>query len=279
MSTPAAEPTREAASAGRIILAVATFEGRNRVRVTGVIAVLFALYGAMFLWLGPQLVAGDAMQDLLDTLPPVLIELFGFESLASMEGLLASEFYTFGWIVGLGGYLAYSAAGAVAGDLREQRMDTVLAAPVSRPSVLFGKYLALLVPILGLNVVVPVVLYAGSVLVGTPLAIGDIAILHALSIPLLLLWGALGLLLGVVIRGGRRAGRLALGLVFAAWMFDSFIGVSDFEWAGAITPLWYFDPPGVLVHQRYDTLGALVLFVAAVVLVCAALGWFSRRDL
>lgn len=263
----------------RPLVAVARFEGRNRIRVTIILSVLFSLFGALYLWIGPELIAGQAVQQMLDSMPEIVNELFGFESLQSLEGLLASEFYTLGWIVGLGGYLAYTAAGTVAGDLRDERMDTLLAGPVSRRSVLLGKYLALLVPIVVLNVVVPAALYAGAIAVDTPLAIGDLAIVHALSIPYLLFWGAVGLLLGVIVRGGRRAGRVGLGLVFAAWLFESVISTTDYAWIGGLSPARYFDPPAVLVRGTYDIAGAGVLLAATAVLVGISLLWFRRFDI
>lgn len=279
MSTETPEVTARSGSADGGILQVARFEGRNRLRITGVIVVLFLLYGAMYVWLGPELVAGDAMMDVVNAMPAVLTELLGFESLASLEGLLASEFYTFGWIVGFGGYIAYSAASSVAGDLRDERMDTLLAAPISRRSVLLGKYLALLVPIVVVNATVPVGLYVASVAVGDPLAVEPLAALHLLSIPYLLLWGAVGMVLGVVVRRGRTAGRVALGLVFFGWIFESVMGVTDDAWLGGVSPVRYFDPPAVLVNGTYDVAGAGLLLAVAVVLVGFAQAWFRRGDL
>lgn len=264
---------------GSPVLKVAFFEGRNRIRVTGVIAVLFALFGAMYLWVGPEMVAGEAVSDLLDALPPVVTELFGFESLESLEGLLASEFYTLGWIVGLGGYMAYTAAGTVAGDFRDERMDTLLAGPVTRRSILFGKFLALLVPIIALNVVVPAILYGASIAIGEPLAIVNLAVVHLLSIPYLLCWSAIGLLLGVVIRRGRTAGRVALGLVFFGWIFESVISATDYAWVGRVSPMRYFDPPEVLIHGTYDVTGAGVLLVTSILFLSVGQIWFRQHDL
>ena len=260
------------------LLVVARFEGRNRLRVTGVIAVLFSLFGLMYVWLGPQMIEAG-FSELIDAMPPVVTELFGFESLESIEGLLASEFYTLGWIVGLGGYLAYSAAGTVAGDLRDDRMDTLVAAPVARRSVLLGKYLALLVPILVLNAVVPVVLYVASVAIDQTLPVADLAIVHAFSIPYLLFWSAIGLLLGVVVRRGRTAGRVALALVFFGWLAESIISTTDYEWLGGLSPMRYFDPSGVLVHGTYDVAGAGLLLAGAIATVGLSQYWFQRRDL
>lgn len=259
-------------------LTIARFEGRNRLRVTGVVAAVFALYGAMFVWLGPDLIAGEAVMEMVEALPAVMRELLGFESLASMEGLLASEYYTFAWTVGLGGYVAYTAAGSVAGDFRTDRMDTLLAAPVSRRSVLLGKYLALLVPIVVLNAVIPLILYGASLLVADTLSLTDLAVLHSLSVPFLLAWGAIGLFLGVVVRRGRTAGRVSLGLVFFGWIFESAISITDSAWLGAVSPMRYFDPPAVLVHGTYDLTGAALLVGVAVVFLVASDVAFGRSD-
>jgi ABC-2 type transport system permease protein len=145
--------------------------------------------------------------------------------------------------------------------------------------VLLGKYLSLLVPIVGLNVIIPLVLYAGSVLIDDPIALADLAALHALSIPYLLCWAAVGLLLGVVIGRGRTAGRAALGVVIAAWLLESFVTATDFEWLGNISPMRYFDPSGILVDGVYDPVGAVLLLAVAIMLVIVSQLRFSQMDI
>lgn len=260
------------------LAAILRFEAASRLRVTAALAMLFSLFGGIYLWVGPQLVAGEAIQEMLDAMPPLLVELLGFESLGSLEGLLAGEFYTLAWIVGFGAYIAYTAAAAVAGDLQNDRMDTVLAAPVSRRSVLLGTYLALLAPIVLVNMVVPVTLFLGSVAVGDVLALHGLLMVHLLSMPYLLLWGAVGVLLGVLIRGGRRAGRVAIGLVFALWVFESVIGTTDVAWLGSISPVRYFDPHAILVLQRYDLEGAGILLAGTALLLGLAHVRFRHMD-
>lgn len=247
--------------------------------MTAVLAVLYVILGWLYIWVGPELVAGEGIQDMIDAMPPLLRDLLGFESLASLAGLLASEYYTLGWIVGLAGYVAYSAAGRVAGSLVSNRMDSLLAGPVARSSILGGTYLALLVPILVLNAVVPVALYVGSVVVGSSLPVVDLAMVHVLSIPYLLLWAAVGLFLGVIVRGGQRAGRVGLGLVFAAWLVETVLGSTDYAAVGAIFPNRYYDPPAILVNASYDFFGAGVLLATTLVLVGVATILFDRRDL
>lgn len=257
---------------------VLRFETERRVRVTTVIVVLLSLLGAFYVWVGPQMVMGTGFEDLIESMPPAVNVLFGFESLASIEGLLASEYYTFGFIVGMGAYVAYSAAGSVAGDVEHDRMDTVLSAPVSRTSVLFGKFLALLLPIVATNVVVPVALYGTAVLLGESFAAEPLVVVHALAIPYLLCWSAAGLLVGTVVHRGRTAGRIAMGLVFAAWILESFLTTTDYSWVGGVSPTRFFDPPAVLVHETYDFVGAAVLLGVTAVLLGLARAWFQRHD-
>ncbi|WP_436933585.1 ABC transporter permease subunit [Halovenus marina] len=263
----------------RALLTVAQFEGEQRIRITGILAVVFSLFAALFLWVAPDIVAAGVYEDLFDSMPPALTALFGFESLGSLEGFVAGEYYTLVVVVGLGGYLAYSAAGSVAGDLESERMDTVLAAPVSRTSVLLGTYLSLLVPILVLNAVVPLVLYVGSVLVDDPISLADLAALHVLAIPYLLCWGAVGLFVGVVVRGGRLAGRVVIAVVLGTWLIESVVVETDYEWLGGLAPMRYFEPSAVLVDGSYDVAGAALLLAVAAVLVGASLLAFQRRDL
>lgn len=270
----AGDPERRSA-----LLTVTRFEAERRLRTTAIAGAALAAYGILFVWVGPDLAGGEGMQQLLDAMPPVLNALLGFESLASLEGLLAGEYYTFGWLVGLAGYIAYSAAGSVAGDVETGRMDTLLAAPVSRSSVLLGDYLALLVPIVGVNVIVAPILYVASAIVGDPLAVDRLLALHALSVPYLLCWGAIGLLLGVVFRRSRVAGRIALGLVFGAWLAESVLAVSEYEWVGATLPTYYLDPSAVLVEGEVDLLAAGVLLLATAAFVGLARQLFTRRDL
>ena len=261
------------------LLTVARFEAERRLRTTAIAGAVLAAYGVLFVWVGPDLVGGKGMQQLLDAMPPVLNALLGFESLASVEGLLAGEYYTFGWLVGLAGYVAYSAAGSVAGDVETGRMDSLLAAPVPRSSVLLGNFLALLVPIVGVNAVVAPILYAASAAVGDPIAADLLLAFHALSVPYLLCWGAIGLLLGVVFGRPRAAGRVALGLVFGAWLAESVLAVSDYARAGAVLPTYYLDPSAVLVGGQVDLLAAGVLLLATAGIVALARRLFARRDL
>ncbi len=67
--------------------------------------------------------------------------------------------------------------------------------------------------------------------------------------------------------------------MFAAWLAESLLDVSDYAWAGAVTPTRYLDTSAVLVDGQYDVVGAVVLLAATTVLVALSRRVFARRDL
>ena len=142
----------------------------------------------MFVALAPSFTDFD-FEVILANLPQQFTEGLGVTALDTLPGLLAVELYQVGWVLVLGLYLAYGAASMVVGDVESGRMDTLLATPISRRKLLLEKFSSLLVPIVLVNAITPIVLYAGSVLIGEPLAIVNLLALHALAIPYLLCYG------------------------------------------------------------------------------------------
>ena len=255
------------------------YEARHRVRGALGVSAAFSLLGLVFLALAPQIVAGSEVQGLADALPPQFRAAFGLESLTSVEGLLAGEYYTLFWGLFFGIYLAYSAAESVAGDVDAHRMETLLAAPVTRSRVLVEKFLSLLVPVLVASVVVPVVLVAGSWLVEEPVAVADLAALHLLSIPYLLCCGAIGLGCSVAFDRVETARNAAVGTLFGLYLLESLVVGSDVAWLGTLAPMAYFDPNAILVGGTYDLAGALVLLGITAALVLASRVRFERMDI
>lgn len=220
------------------------------------------------------------LDQFLEAWPPALRELFGVESLASIEGFLATELYQFVWVLLLGLYLAYSAAGLIAGDVERHRLDLLLSLPVTRSRLLVEKFASLLAPILLANAVVPVVIYASVLAVGETIDVSALVAVHVLSVPYLLACGAIGLVLSVLVDRTDVANRLALGVVFGLFLVQSVTAVTaGYEWLGHVSPTAYYDPTAVLVHNEYDLVGAGVLLAATVALVALAAWLFRRKDL
>jgi ABC-2 type transport system permease protein len=261
------------------MLETARYEAEDRIRGALVLSAGLAVLGVFYVSMWPSFSDVDIDQ-FVEAWPPALRELFGVETLASIEGFLATELYHFVWVLLLGLYFAYSAAGLVASDVEHHRLDLLLSLPVSRTRLLFEKFASLAVPIALLNAVVPVVLYASVVAIGE--TIDPIALLavHALSVPYLLACAAIGLVLSVLVDRADVANRAALALVFGLFLVDSVTGVTaDYEWLGQVSPTAYYDPTAVLVNGTDDLTGAGVLLVATAVLLLLARFLFRRTDI
>lgn len=256
----------------------ARYESRRRVRGSIVLAGLLSAFAAFYVAMFPSMAESIDLDALLAAYPEPLLKTFGVQTLATIEGFLASELYTFAWLLLVGLYFAYGAAGLIAGDVERGRLDLLLALPVSRARLAGEKFLSVLTPLAVISLVMPTAVYVATVLIDEPVAIADLAALHLLSIPYLLTCAALGFLASVVFDRTSIAQRVSLGGFFALFLVESMVTGTDFEWVGAISPTRYIDPNDVLIRSEYDILGGVILLVAAVVLVGVALAWFQRKD-
>jgi ABC-2 type transport system permease protein len=257
----------------------ARYDARKRVRGSVFLAVGMSLLAAFAVWAYPSYSEALDMDQLRDAFPEPMIRAFNIESMASLEGFLAVELYMFGWIILLGLYLAYSAASIVADDIDRGRMDTLLSMPVSRPRLAIERFAALGVPILAVNVLVPVVVLVSAALIGESLSLVDVVALHLLSIPYLFACAGIGLLASVLFDRASIAQRVALGVTFGIYLLDSLLRGTDAELLGAVAPMRYFDPNEVLLDGTYDLVGAAVLVGMTAVLLAVSQAWFVRPDI
>jgi ABC-2 type transport system permease protein len=257
---------------------VARYEGERRLVLGATIAVAASFYGAMFVALSPAYSNFD-LEAIFSNFPRQFTEGLGLEAFNTLPGLLAVELYQVGWLLVLGIYLAYSAASMVAGDIETGRMDTLLAAPISRTKLIGGEFLSLLVPILAVNVVTPIVLYIGSVVIDNPLNVENLVMLHALAIPYLLCCAAVGFALSVFLENESLAQNASIGVLVVAFLVETLFIGTDLEFLGGIAPMNYYDPTEILVHGNYDLAGTGILLAAAIVLVLAGQWRFRRMDI
>ena len=258
---------------------VLRYEARRRLRTSLLLSGALSVYGLIFIALAPDLLVGTDLAALLESLPPLLTALVGFESLDSVAGLLASEFYTFGWTVGLAAYVAYAAAGSVGEDIESGRAATLLSGPTARTDVLAGTTVGLLVPVLLVNATVPLALYLGGVALGQSLSLAGLYTLHAVAVVYLLAWVGLGTLVGVTVKRGRLGGRIAIAGAFAAWFGEAAISVTAVPELGYLSPARYFDPTAVLVERVVAPVDIAVLLAIAAGALAVARYRFARTDL
>ncbi|MFC4989246.1 ABC transporter permease subunit [Saliphagus infecundisoli] len=260
------------------MLEIVRYEAEKRLTGTLALAVGLGALAVFFVAFFPSFADVD-MESYAEAFPPAFREAFGIEAIGTIEGFLAVEVYQFLWVLLLGLYVAYLGAGAIATDVERDRMDLLLSLPVSRSRVLGEKFLALAVPILVLNAVVPLAVYGGVIAVGESIDAVDLAMVHLLSIPYLLACAAIGLLLSTLVDRADVAQRAALAAVFALFLVDSIsASAENLEWIGGISPTAYYDPSAILVDGSHDLGGAVVLLGATTALVVLASIRFRRAD-
>ena len=258
---------------------ITRYEGRNRLKGSVYLSIGMALLAALVIWVYPSFSDALGGDDLLEAYPQEMLQLFRIETMASLEGFLAFELYTFGWIILLGLYVAYSAAGVIADDVDRGRMDTLLAMPISRARLVAEKFAALSVPILVVNLLTPPAILLGARLIDEPLSVADVLAAHLLSVPYLFACAGIGLLCSVVFDRVGIAQRVALGVTFALFLVESLLVGTDYEELGAIAPMRYYDPNEILLEGSYDLVGVAVLVAMTVVLVGVSQLVFRRSDL
>ncbi|QGN07551.1 hypothetical protein Hrd1104_09680 [Halorhabdus sp. CBA1104] len=254
------------------------FEAERLAPSSVVIGASIAAFGGMMTLIAPGILGDVDLETLFEQLPAAMVEQMGLEHMGTLEGFIAIELYEYVWLLGLGAYLSYLAGGTIAGDVENGRMDTLLAAPVSRARLLVERYLALLTPIVVVNVAVFVGVYGATLVIEETIPLVDLAAVHALSVPYLLACGAFGMGVSVVAPRRRIAEGVAAGTIIGTFLLELLVSGTDVSWLGAIAPMRYYDPLAILTESVYDPVGAGILLVAAIVLLGGS-GWlFGEVD-
>lgn len=262
------------------MLHITRYAVRRRRNGTLVLSVLLGVLAAGTVAIFPSFAqAGVDFEAYLESLPPAFREAFGVANLTSIEGFLATEFYQFAFVILLGMYAAYVGGRLVAAEVETGRMDLVLAGPISRWRVVLERYLSLVPTFLAVNVVVSLAVYGSVLAIDESLALERLVVVHLLSLPYLLVCGAIGLVFSVYVSRSDTAQRAGLGVVFGLFLVDSLTAATDYDWIGMVSPTRHYDPTAVLVDGHYDWVGAAGMLVVTVVLVGVAMWWFSRVDI
>lgn len=255
------------------------FDARKRLKGSVYLSIGMSALALMVIWVYPSFSDAFEGDEFLEIYPEEILRVFDIRTMTSLEGFLAFELYVFGWVILLGLYLAYSAAGIIADDVDRGRMDSLLAMPVSRPRLLAERFLALGVPIVLVNVIVPPVVYVAAWGIDEPMAAADVIAVHALSIPYLFACASIGILCSVVFGRAAIAQRVALAGTFALYLMESLLEGTAAEFVGAFTPMRYYDPNEILLQGTYDLVGGAVLIAMTGGLVGVSAVWFLRKDI
>ncbi|MBS3761321.1 MAG: ABC transporter permease subunit, partial [Halodesulfurarchaeum sp.] len=157
------------------MMEIMKYEARQRVKGTVTLLVIVSFYLFLLVWMFPSIEAsGEAFTEYAQSMPESLQAAFAVESITTIGGFLAAEIYQFIWILMLGLYFTYLGGGLIADDIESGRIDLLLATPVSRVQIVVEKYLSLMVPILAINILMPVVVLVAVHSIGESLPVSDV---------------------------------------------------------------------------------------------------------
>jgi ABC-2 type transport system permease protein len=221
----------------------------------------------------------EQMRAALEAYPKGFLDAIGFTDATSPAGYVGST--TFG-LLGPALVIIMAAAlggSGVAGDEEAGRLDLALAHPVSRWSLLWQRFAALVVAML----VVCTVLVVALIAISGPAdleAIGPANMAAAgLHLALLgVLYGGLALAVGAA-TGRRSLVSLVIAVVGVGGFFGNNLGpsVEALAWLRDVSPFHYYSG-GAPLRNGFQLGDAAVLAVATVVLVLAGGLRFDRRD-
>jgi ABC-2 type transport system permease protein len=239
-----------------------------------------ALYGLLMVSLFDSITGIEGFDELLQSYPPELMAFFGgTDMLALTQPKGYIDVYYFSYMPVIVGIFAIVAGGGLlVSDEERGLLDLVMAHPVSRTSLFWGRVLGFVVA----TVLVLLVSWLSWALPaqGTSMDLTWIEFLRPF-VPLLaelLLFGTLALLLSLVLPSARMATMLTSGLVVANYLLLGLSNINeDLKAVVEYTPLHFYQGGKAIDGLNWGWLAGLL----GVSLVFALLAWwrFERRDI
>ena len=236
------------------------------------------LYSLLMVFLYPTVTGIEDLTALYGSFPEEMMVFFGdIMMLNTPRGYLDTYFFSYMQII-IGILAISTGASMVTGDEEKGILDLILAHPVSRTALFWGR-------LLGLAVVLLIVLLVGWLCWAIPaeqveLGLSWIELLRPF-LPLfavLLLFGTIALFLSMLLPAGRMAGMLTGALLVGNFLLAGLSQISeDLEPAMDLTPLAYYQDGQAVEGLNWGWLAGLL--AAGLVLALAAWLLFRRRDI
>lgn len=237
------------------------------------------IYGLLMAFFYPSMVGmGDMTEEFIAMFPEAIFAFFeSIHIIGTPMGYL--DVYYFSYLHLIIGILAVSAgAGLLAGDEEKGILDLVLAHPVSRTGLFFGR-------LLGLAAALVLVLTVGwlswvlpASRVGLALSPLELLLPFLPLLAVLLLFAAIALLLSMVMPAARTAGMLSGAVLVGNYLLIGLSNIDDrLEPVIRYTPLHYYQ--GGMAVEGLNGRWLAGLFM--VFLLLAVIAWllFLRRDI
>lgn len=237
-----------------------------------------ALYSLMMLYFYRSIAGMEKFTDFIQSYPEEMLAFFGsILEINTPKGYL--DTYYFSWMTLIIGVLAISAgASLLAGDEERGILDLVLAHPISRTGLFWGR-------LLGLVAATAVILLVGWLGWFIPSGSSGLALtwLEFLRpfLPLfavLLVFGTLALMFSMLLPSTRLAAMLSGALLVGNFLLLGLSNINeDLKPILKFTPLYYYQGGDAIAGLNWGWFGGLL--AVSLLFALGALGLFRRRDI
>jgi ABC-2 type transport system permease protein len=237
-----------------------------------------ALYGLLMTYIYGTMFGTIDLVALMQNYPQEFMAFFGgMDRIGEPAGFL--DLYFFGYMPVIVGIFAIGAGASLLVSHEEQGiLDLILAHPISRTGLFWGRFLgyasaiAIVLVVSWLSWLIPV----GAGGLGLPW--NELLLPYLPLLGALLLFGALSLLLSLILPSSRLASMLSAALLVGNYLMAGLSNMNaDLKAAVEYLPLHYVQGGDAMSGLKWDQMA--IVFGAA--LLCASLAWllFLRRDI
>lgn len=237
------------------------------------------LYGLLMVSLYDSIVKIEGIEELFASYPPELLAFFGdaMTAFTSPEGYIDLYYFLYMPVI-IGIFAASAGANLLVGDEEKGRLDLIMAYPVSRTALFWGRWLgfmtatAVIIIISWLSWVIP------SSSVGLELTWLELLRPFIPLFAILLLVGGLALLFSFLLPSARMAAMLGSSLLVGNFLLDGLANVNeDLKNITEYLPLHFHQGGDAITGLNWEWLVGLL----AVSIVFASLAWlrFQQRDI
>jgi ABC-2 type transport system permease protein len=220
----------------------------------------------------------DQLEQLIENYPPELMAFFGgVENFFTVPGYIHSYFFSYMAIV-IGVFSVLAGSGLLVGEEEDGKLDLILAHPISRAKLFWGRVLGLIVS----TAAILLIAYIGFILVVPTtmmeVTAGELFLPFISLFTFLMFFGMLALLLSFILPSRRLAAMVTGLLLVASYFITSLANLDDsLEGAANLSPVTYMQGGYAIEGLNWSWLGGLVGLAAAFLL----LAWwlFERRDI
>ncbi|MDW7650267.1 MAG: ABC transporter permease subunit [Bacillota bacterium] len=238
-----------------------------------------ALYGLLMAFFYPSMVEmGDMMNEYISMFPEAMLAFFeNIYAIGTPMGYIDVYFFSYLHLI-IGIFAISAGVGLLAGDEEKGVLDLVMAQPIGRTSLFFGRLLGLATALAVINIAgwLSWVIPAGSV--GFELSWFELLLPFLPLYAVLMLFAGLAMFLSMVLPAARIAGMLSGAILVGNYLLQGLANINDkLQPLMSVMPLNYYQ--GGTAVEGLNVNWLIGLLLSSFIVIIAAWLLFQKRDI